>query len=319
MAEIKPLYLFYGAERFLIERDLKFFRRHFSADGGFGVQEMDGGKVSLAAVVDAARTPPFFAERALVIVDHAPWFKEESKDSAALLDYIENPADFTCLVFVADEVDKRRKLFKAMLANGKARAYEPPNRWEMARYVRELFQKQGKRIDNAGMDLLLSLLPEELAVVHSEAEKIITYLGADSAADAATVLRLVAKSQEATNFQLSDALGSRDLKTLTPILKEVISQLPRDKEMALHGYIANYLRLLLRAREMMAKGKAVNGKSLGVHDFRAKKAAEAAAHYTEAELIQGLRRLSDVDFRLKSGQATFGEDFFTALLAFAKG
>ena len=321
MAEMSPLYLYYGEERFLIDQDLQRFRRYFSsgAAGAFDVREYDGRKASLAEIIDDAETPPFFAEKRLMIVDHAPWFKGDAEAAAPLAEYMESPADFTCLILVADEVDKRRKLFKAAGVKGKVRACEKLSRWDMAKYVGEAFKKQGKRIDPAAADLLLQLLPGDLAIVHGEIEKIITYLGEEKTAAADIVLRLVAKSQEATNFQLSDALGERDMGRLLPILREVLDNLSRDKQMALHGYIVNFFRLLLRAKGLKEKGREVSGKTLGIHDFRARKAAQAAEQYRMEELLQGLTLLLEMDYKVKSGQAVFEEIFYFTVLRIAAG
>lgn len=318
MSEIKPVYLFYGEERFLVEKDLAFFRRHFSASGDtFAIRDYDGHTAALADVLDDAETPPFFAPRQLLIVDHAPWFKGDAGDTGDLARYLDAPAEFTCLVFVADEVDKRRKLFKAVSANGKVRAYARLSRWELVKYVRDLCRRQGKRIGGAEAELLLHLLPEDLATVHGEVEKLITYLGDDEEISEDMILRLVAKSQAANNFQLSDALGERDLARLLPVLRDVLSHLARDKQMALHGYLVNFLRLLLRARALREQGQPVTGKSLGVHDFRAKKLAEAARHYEIGELTRGLSLLLDLDYKVKSGQVGFAEGLFETLTGIA--
>ena len=76
--DIQPIYLFYGEEKFLLYKDVAFFRDYFAKEG-VTAEEFDGGKVSLSAVIASAAEMPLFGGTRLIIVDHAPWFSQKAK------------------------------------------------------------------------------------------------------------------------------------------------------------------------------------------------------------------------------------------------
>ncbi|MDO4541535.1 MAG: hypothetical protein Q4C00_01725, partial [Bacillota bacterium] len=65
--EIKPVYLFYGDETYLIDRDLKIFRQYFR-DRDCTVEEFDGVRDKLEDILEAAAMDPLFGSQRLIIV-----------------------------------------------------------------------------------------------------------------------------------------------------------------------------------------------------------------------------------------------------------
>lgn len=130
---------------------------------------------------------------------------------------------------------------------------------------------------------------------------------------------MVSRSAEVNSFQLSDALGERDPRKIYRLASELVETMKPGEYMALFGYISNYLRILIRVKELAARGKSPDmiAKATKIHSFRVKKAMPAAERYTMEELIQGLALLMEVDYQMKSGAGEFRQTFPSALVKLA--
>lgn len=326
--DIKPVYLFYGEETFLLQKDLAYFRNYFNGED-YGTEVFDGAKDSLDIILAAAEANPLFSEKRLIIVENAPWFKKKDSnggskgktkeingDHQLLFDYLEHPNEDACLVFTADKADTRMKIVKAVAACGKVREYKPLGRWELPDYIRKHLARLGKQIDSRALDLLQILCGEQLGALVNEAEKAAIYVGERKRIEENDILRVVSRSAEVNSFQLSDALGERNPQKVYRMATELVEGMKPGEYMALFGYITNYIRILIRIKELSGKGKTPDAiaKATKIHIFRVKKAMPAVENYTMEELIYGLSLMMEADYKMKSGAGEFRQLFPHALM-----
>lgn len=331
--EIKPIYLFYGEEKFLLYKDVAFFREYFAKEGVVA-EEFDGTKTSLGAVLASAAEMPLFGDRRLIIVDPAPWFSKKGKknkgngeaeeapkdigepDAEELLAYAEDPNENTCIVFVSDSADKRMKTVKAVAAVGKVRKYEPKKNYELPDYVRKYLSRSGKRINGPGMDRFLGMTGEDLGSISGELDKLVLFVGQRECIEAEDVDRVVSQTAEATSFLLSDAIGMRHRRKVREYAADVLAHTRPNEYAMLFGYLVNYFRLLIRVKELVARHKTEKtiAKELGVHEYRVKKAMEAQCKYSMEELCNAMAMMLDCDYKVKSGQWDYTDGLFITLL-----
>lgn len=313
--EIKPIYLFYGDEKFLLKKDVAFFRDYFAKEG-VTAENFDGTKDTLGDIIGAAAEMPLFGGRRLLIVDHAPWFGKGGGEAEELLAYADAPNEDTCIVFVADHADKRMKTVKAVEKVGKVRQYEAKKSYELPDYVRKYLRGQGKTIAPHGLDLLLLLCSEDLGIISSELDKLMLYVDERTRIEEEDVQKIVAKSAEATSFLLSDAIGLRQKDKVKRYAEDLLSHTKPGEYAMLFGYLVNYFRLLIRVKDLVSRGKSEKAvaKEIGVHEFRVKKAMEAQKKYSMEQLITAMERMLDCDYKVKSGRWDYKDGLFVTLL-----
>jgi len=101
---LHPVYLFYGKETFLVDRCVEAIRQRVVPSPDLRdvlVQVFHGSEVSADEVLAAAQTPPFFHDRQMLLVRDADKLKDPGWAKTAL--YLERPAPFSCVVFVAGD------------------------------------------------------------------------------------------------------------------------------------------------------------------------------------------------------------------------
>src|SRR5262252_8586803 len=111
--QLDPIYVLYGAERYLVDRCLAAIRRAVLGDAGTGASfnhdVFDLKEAPLSRVVATARTMPMMARQRLVVAKGIDEVK--APDLEPLLPYVEDPNPTTVLVLVGGEkLDTRFKV-----------------------------------------------------------------------------------------------------------------------------------------------------------------------------------------------------------------
>ena len=325
--EIKPIYLFYGEERYLLHKDVSIFRSYFLKEG-VAAEEFDGSKTSLAAIVAAAAEVPLFGGRRLIIVDRAPWFSgkkkggEEVKEKKAdpgveeFLAYAARPNTETCLVFICDSADKRMKTVKAVAEVGTVREYAAKKSYELPDYIHKYLAKQRKRIAPKATDLLLEYVGDDIGLLSGEMDKLVLFADERERIEADDVERVVSRSAEASLFALSDAIGARRKRKVRETLTTILDRTKPGDYAMVFGYLVNYFRLLLRIKDLSAARMSEKAivRETGVHAFRVKKGMEAARNYSAEELCGALAAMLDCDYKVKSGRWEYGDGLFATIM-----
>ena len=103
----KPVYLLFGEEVFLRNTYKKRLREAVVGEDVMNFARFEGKGLDVDELIRLADTMPFFAERRLILIEDSGFFKSGSE---ALVKYLPEMPDTTCLVFAESEVDKRNKL-----------------------------------------------------------------------------------------------------------------------------------------------------------------------------------------------------------------
>src|SRR5438270_13040632 len=94
MTEPAPVYLIRGDDAVLVSEELtRLIGELAGEDPGFAVEDLTGEEPDVGAIVDACSTPPFLADRRVVVVRDIGRFRTDDVDP--LLDYPANPLPTT--------------------------------------------------------------------------------------------------------------------------------------------------------------------------------------------------------------------------------
>ncbi len=129
-------------------------------DRSMMVDEFDGDEYELRAVVDAAQTPPFLADKRVVVARNIGRFL--SDEVGALVAYLADPLDTTDLVLVGSG-RLPKKLTDAVKAAGTATNTSPPNRpKDVQAWVTDHVAGAGLRMKPDAIGLLSTWLGEDV-------------------------------------------------------------------------------------------------------------------------------------------------------------
>ncbi|GAB6180047.1 DNA polymerase III subunit delta [Desulfotomaculum defluvii] len=332
---VSSVYLFYGEEEYLKEKAVEKFIEYLLPQAtDFNLDLLDGEETEISTVVALAENLPFMSERRLIIVKNAPWFSgkgkskeggEESKEAkltgkdTVLLEYLNNPAPTTCLIFLAREaVDRRKKLYKAVGAKGQVVDFKMLKPTEMIAWVNQVMQASGNKIESAAVRELVETNGKlGLLNLTNEINKILNYIGSEQVITVTDVREVGIINIEQNIFTVvDDAVAGHTAKALNGI-RELLSL--KEQPPKILALLARQFRIALQANALLQSGcleREIAGK-MGMHDFVIKKALAQVRRGGTPRIKWALEQIASIDADIKKGQRDFLPAIETMLIQFS--
>ena len=298
-----PLVYIYGDEPYRIDRALARVEAETLSGGEAGLNRevFTAPEADPAQVLNAARTVPFLSSRRLLIVRNAHRWPAEAWKT--LLPYLESPSPSTCLVFVAERLDRRTKAGKLLASKARLVACQRPRQAELPGLAEDMARELGLRLDPRLIQALVLRVGPDLGLLHHELDKLRAFAGEGGRLTLEDVEELVGESRTTTVFVLCDALGQRRLAEAVGALRRLLGL--GEPPVRLLYMIVRHFRHLWMARELLDKGGRVDRKAvasaLGAHPFVAGKALDQARAWPQGELREAFARFLRADLVLKRG------------------
>jgi DNA polymerase-3 subunit delta len=302
----EPLYLLVGCEGYL--RDVAAQRITEAALSGTLLREFNESPFSLLSdaamsAIAAAEQMPMMSERRVVrIKDFA---KLRDADEEVIIRYLQRPAESTVMIFSAEDLDKRKKLTKSLLATCAVVEFPAVKDAEAKAWARTRLKELKTTADDRVLTELIRLVGTNLQTLSSELEKLSAAAVKTNQITMVMVEDLIARSRELSNFDLGDQLVAGDrkraLETLHRLLEDDVAPV------MLVGLIAgNYHRLAL-AKELLKRGKRDEVYRL-IYGPPAKRDAfmNTLQRSDSAKITRGLKLIADADLAIKTSQGGGG-------------
>ena len=306
------MYLVTGNDVPKVERTLERLRRRFDAGS---VERLVAGKggASGADVVAACNAGTLLGGERLVLVSHVDGQRGEydrlsggwkAEDLEAVVAYLRDPAPGTVLCLVGAEVKKDSPLAKACAKVGEVLAWEIGKRDTVA-WIAKSFQARGVKVAGDACKTLLDLVGDDKLILAREIDKLATWAGGEPLG-VEEVQRLATASGEAQPWDLTDALGRRDVGAALEIVESTYAQSPRTRTSeaaAVGARMGQHLIRLSRMKALLDAGVSVEdaGAKLGLKPYPAKQLAKQAHAFSSEELRAGVVRFARLDHGLKGG------------------
>ncbi len=255
---LPELVYLYGTERFFLDRSLQQISDSLVPEDArdFNLQTFHAKECQVDDIVDSARTLPVFAPRRLVIVKGSDKFS--AAELEALTRYIEEPVPESCLVFVGEKVDKRKKFFQNFQKKGALVEFKGLYENQIPSFVKEQSANYGFSFTEDAMALFCRRSGTSLQEIDGELQKLSQYLGDDKKlADVDDVKAIVSDTRIDSIFDMVNAIGRRDageaLRLLGRLLDEGMAPL------AVLSMLTRHFRQLWMSRELLDGGSGRKG------------------------------------------------------------
>jgi len=249
--KIPPLLFFYGKEPFLLQRAMRKVRKAVlqAEKDDFNDNQFFAKEATAAAIVEAAQTLPVFASRRLVTIKDAHLLP--AVEMEGLLGYLKEPVAETCLLFVAEKIDSRRKFFQQFKKNGVLIEFKPLTEREMPGHIRSFLDERDYRISADALDLFCSMVSDSLHEVHGELEKLLLYLGERTLVDVTDVQAVVSKGRSENIFELGNAVGRGDVSRALSLAKQLTDG--GEAPLKILSLLVRHFRQLWKVRELQVQ------------------------------------------------------------------
>ncbi|HYJ45062.1 MAG TPA: DNA polymerase III subunit delta, partial [Pyrinomonadaceae bacterium] len=299
--EIKPLYLLFGEETYLRDAAARTITDAALKDSV--LREFNESSFSLSntdvqqAIAVAEQMPMMSSRRVVAVRDFG---KLREADEEALVRYLTRPVESSVLLFVADDLDKRRKLSKTLLDVCAAVEFAPLSDAELADWAKRRLKELKVQADERTLHQIVALVGSDVRTLSNELEKLATAALGSGAITMQMVDELVARSRELSNFELADHLVARNRKRALQTLHRLLDD--GAEPVMLIGLIAsNYHRLAL-AKELMSRGAPNNEvyRLVGIFGRNREEFLATARRSDAHQLARSIERIASADLAIKS-------------------
>lgn len=219
------------------------------------------------------------------------------RTAQALREYLEDPSPFSVLVFEAEQLDRRKKLFKTLAAN--ALLVELSASADPTSLVLQMADELGAKIEREVASELADAVDGEPARIRLELEKLLLY-AAGRQITVPDVDALVVSAKKYTVWKLADAFAAGDRGSAMTFLDSLLRE--GEQPAGIVGALSWMYRKLVEARELPAGTNQYSAaRDLGMRPETAAIALEQARKIPREQLLTGIAILAEADSALKSG------------------
>jgi DNA polymerase-3 subunit delta len=305
-----PVFYYYSSERYLVRRECAAVCRLLGDAGGDDeTTVLDGAAPEIEQIIMAAGTISFFGTRRLVLLPELDPGAYSDKDLDALCDALASAENAVFVLGSVFETERNKlklgkraqKLIAQCQKLGCAEELAKPKPYELKLMMIDRAKAQGTALPEAAAAALLERCGEDPFLLENEVDKLCALAGY-RAVTAAMVAEMGTMNLEADVFEMIRMITAKNatgacgkLQTLLRLQQEPI---------AITGAMIGSYVDLYRVKAGAAKKKTYSTvfKDYGYRgsDFRLKRSADTAQHYTLPQIENCLLVLLELDKNLKS-------------------
>ncbi|MCY7292862.1 MAG: DNA polymerase III subunit delta, partial [Ferruginibacter sp.] len=207
----KAVYWLEGEEEYYIDQVIDYAEHSLlpEAEAEFNLTVFYGKDADWAAVINACRRYPMFAEKQVVVLKEA----QHMKDIEKLEGYIAAPLTTTIFVvgYKAKGVDKRTKLYKTLQLNSEVLTTKKIGEGKMQEWIIDLAKTKGYTIHPKSASLLEEHTGNDLSRIANEIDKLSVNLQQKKTIDEDDIEKFIGISKEYNVFELQAAIAKKDL------------------------------------------------------------------------------------------------------------
>lgn len=344
------LYLIYGDNDFQVTEEARRILEELTPKGNseFGVETIEGGAANQGEagavykkLFEALQSQSMFATERVIwwrntnlLGSNSTASAAEASESLATLNNLLKAGlpQGISLVITATDLDGRKSIAKTFQSLGKVILFKhdvykrEESVAEAKVFAQETAERLGGKLDAGALELLVEMSDADYRTILSELEKIMAYVGDAEVIREEDVMAIGSRRPGGVAWDLSDAVGARDLSRTLDILENLMFK--GETPIGLIFLLISHMRLLLLLRALLDKKLLRSGgdyhsfksqldglpswvmdhlpedkklNPLASHPFRLFKAFSGTTRYTQEEIRRGLDILLECNARMVSG------------------
>ena len=256
---------------------------------------------SVQSAIAAAEQLPMMSDTRVVRIRDFARLREADED--ILIRYLNNPSPTTVMIFIADDLDKRKKSSKVLLDTCTVVEFSPLKDAEAKAWAKSRLKELKVSADDQVLSELIRLVGTDVQTLANELEKLVSAAAATSRITLDHVDELIGRSRELSNFELADHLMAGNRKKALETLHRLLED--GAEPVMLVGLIAgNYHRLALGKHLLARGGREEVFRNISLPPFKRDSYISTLQRSTAARIARGIQLTAATDLAIKTSQAT---------------
>lgn len=307
--EFAPVYLLFGAETYLRDLAAKTITDMVLADSGlreFNETEFSMSGSSVQHALSSAEQMPMIAARRVVkitdVIVSATGTKDNLKeeDENSLAAYLNRPSATSVVIFVANDLDKRRKISKLLIEKSVAVEFKQLEDVELIGWAKTKLKDLNADADERTLRHLVALVGNNVRRLTNEIEKLAAAALPDALITMDLIESLVPNSREISNFDLTDSLLAGNKTRALQILKKILDD--GAEPLMLLGLISYNFHRLFLSKELMRNGvdRKEVARAMKLHYSKQEDFLATARRIETSKLTKIMQRIAKTDVAIKT-------------------
>ncbi len=259
------------------------------------------------AIEDLLKEANYFSlttNKKIIVASNANFFgngKITDKENELLINYFNNPNPETIIIFTSDNIDARKKIVKIIKDKYKLINIPPFNYMETEEEIKRYCRDNNKDIEYNALKYIMNNT-KSLDCIYQELDKLFIYYGEEKLIKYNDVYNIVGSVIDDNNFHFVEAVINHNLKDALKIYQDL--KIYKVESITLIMLLAREYRnmyYLKKYFEMNLNKKEI-GEKLKMQDWQVTKLYNNSISYSEKELLNNLKKLSDIDVGIKTGR-----------------
>lgn len=206
-----PVYFFDGEEPYFIDKLIQYAETKIisESEAAFNLTIFYGKDSNWTDVVNTCKRYPMFADKQVVIIKEAQFFKDIDK----LDGYINNPLNTTVLIigYKEKKLDARTKFAKLIKEKAELFTSKKLNDSEILNWTSKIIAEYKLSISPKALHLLVEHIGNNLIRIANEIEKLSITLGLNKNITEEAIELFIGINKDYNEFELQNAIGKKDL------------------------------------------------------------------------------------------------------------
>jgi DNA polymerase-3 subunit delta len=308
--KFEKIYFLHGEEPYFIDVLTKAIQDNAleESERDFNQSILYGKDAEVLSLISELKSYPMMAERRLVILKEAQYFKAIEQ----LESYLENPANSTIFVicYKYKTFDARKKTLKNALKNGVVFKSEKVKEYQLAEWIQQYIKTTGYELTSKACMLLIESLGNDLGRIVKELEKLVVLIEKGTIINENHIEENIGISKDYNVFELTNAVANKDnLKALKIV--DYFEHNPKAADLVfVISNLFKFFSQIMRIHFLPNKSREAVAQALGVHPFVAGELTNAKNKYDPRKIAANIALIHEYDLKSKgvgNTSATQGE------------
>ena len=308
--KFEKIYFLHGEEPYFIDVLTKAIQDNAleESERDFNQSILYGKDAEVLSLISELKSYPMMAERRLVILKEAQYFKAIEQ----LESYLENPANSTIFVicYKYKTFDARKKTLKNALKNGVVFKSEKVKEYQLAEWIQQNVKSSGYEMTSKACMLMVESLGNDLGRIVKELEKLAVLIEKGTIINENHIEENIGISKDYNVFELTNAVANKDnLKALKIV--DYFEHNPKAADLVfVISNLFKFFSQIMRIHFLPNKSREAVAKALGVHPFVAGELTNAKNKYDPRKIAANIALIHEYDLKSKgvgNTSATQGE------------
>ena len=308
--KFEKIYFLHGEEPYFIDVLTKAIQDNAleESERDFNQSILYGKDAEVLSLISELKSYPMMAERRLVILKEAQYFKAIEQ----LESYLENPANSTIFVicYKYKTFDARKKTLKNALKNGVVFKSEKVKEYQLAEWIQQYIKTTGYELTSKACMLLIESLGNDLGRIVKELEKLAVLIEKGTIINENHIEENIGISKDYNVFELTNAVANMDNFKALKIV-DYFDHNPKAADLVfVISNLFKFFSQIMRIHFLPNKSREAVAQALGVHPFVAGELTNAKNKYDPRKIAANIALIHEYDLKSKgvgNTSATQGE------------